>query len=104
MEKQIQLQEERPDGCGGVGFGLYDRLTFSVELCVTVIKRRLQSEEALESTETMKWIAFAAIFDLICPLLGRGFLLLKHLGISVAGTSDTLLFILEAKENCNIFL
>ncbi|KAM1597369.1 hypothetical protein EV2_033423 [Malus domestica] len=40
MEKQIQLHEERPDGCGGVGFGLYDRLTFSVELCVTVIKVR----------------------------------------------------------------
>ncbi|KAM2779495.1 hypothetical protein COP1_014758 [Malus domestica] len=40
MEKQIQLHEEHPDGCGGVGFGLYDLLTFSVELCVTVIKVR----------------------------------------------------------------
>ncbi|KAM2227707.1 hypothetical protein ACFXTI_014485 [Malus domestica] len=96
MEKQIQLHEEHPDGCGAVGFGLYDLLTFSVELCVTVIKRRLRSEEDLESTETMEWMALVANLDLICPIFGRGFPLLKLLEISAAGVSDILLFILYA--------
>lgn len=52
------------------------------------------SEEALESTETIEWKAFAAILNLICPLLGRGPLLLKLSAIVAPGALLILLLII----------
>uniref|UniRef100_A0A6N2KRE2 Uncharacterized protein n=1 Tax=Salix viminalis TaxID=40686 RepID=A0A6N2KRE2_SALVM len=44
--------------------------------------------EALDSTETIEWKAFAAILDFICPLFGSGLVPLEILP-SAAGSNIT---------------
>ncbi|KAL9406494.1 hypothetical protein Peur_003466 [Populus x canadensis] len=53
--------------------------------------------EALDSTETIEWKAFAAILDFICPLFGSGLVPLEILSSAAAVTSRTL-FIVYIKD------
>ncbi|KAB5573538.1 hypothetical protein DKX38_000732 [Salix brachista] len=54
--------------------------------------------EALDSTETIEWKAFAAILDFICPLFGSGLVPLEILPSAAAVTSQTL-FIVYIKKS-----